>query len=56
MEDALGNGLGDNLSEFLCDNPRERDHTTQSEIALMRHLMEEQREILNSAIQQNTQQ
>jgi hypothetical protein len=55
MEDALNDGLGDNLSDVLCDNPSEPEPTTQSEIASMQMTMEEQREMLNNAIQQNTQ-
>jgi hypothetical protein len=47
MEDTLSDGLGDNLSE--------PEPTMQSEIASMRKMMEEQREMLNNAIQQNTQ-
>jgi hypothetical protein len=55
MEDALSDGLGDNLSDVLGDNPSEPEPTTQSEIASMRKMMEEQRELLNNVIQQNTQ-
>ena len=55
MEDDLTDGLGDNLSDILGDNPSEPKPTTQSEIASMRKMMEEQREMLNNAIQQNTQ-
>ena len=55
MEDALSNGLGDNLSDVLGDNPSEPEPTTQSEIASMQKMMEEQRELLNNAIKQNTQ-
>jgi hypothetical protein len=55
MDDALSNGLGDNLSDVLCDNPREPEPTTPSEIASMRMMMDEQRDMLNNAIQQNTQ-
>jgi len=47
MEDTLSDGLGDNLSK--------PEPTMQSEIASMRKMMEEQREMLNNAIQQNTQ-
>jgi small-conductance mechanosensitive channel len=56
MEDTLSNGLGDNLRDVLGDNPGEPEPTTESEIASMRKMMEEQREMLNNAIQQNTQQ
>jgi hypothetical protein len=55
MEQVLSDGLGDNLSDFLGDNAREPEPTTQYEIASMRKMMEEQREMLNNAIQQNTQ-
>jgi hypothetical protein len=55
MEDAMSDGLGDNLSDILGDNPGEPEPTTQSEIASMRTMMEDQREMLNNAIQQNTQ-
>jgi len=55
MEDALSDGLGDNLSDVLGNNPSEPEPTTQSEIASMRKMMDEQREMLNNAIQQNTQ-
>jgi len=54
MEDALSDGLRDKLSEVLGDNPSEPEHTTQFEIASMGRMMEEQREMLNNAIQQNT--
>ena len=50
MEDALSDGLGDNLSDVLGDNPSEPEPTMQSEIASMRKMMEEQREMLNNAI------
>jgi len=55
IEDALSNGLGDNLRNVLADNPSEPELTTQSEIVSMRKMMEEQREMLNNAIQQKTQ-
>jgi len=55
MEDALSDVLGDNLSDVLGDNPSEPEPTTRSEIASTRKMVEEQREILNNAIQQNTQ-
>jgi hypothetical protein len=55
MEDALSDGLGDNLSDILGNNPSEPEPTTQSEVASMRKTMEEQREMLNDAIEQNTQ-
>jgi len=54
MEAALSDGLGDNLSDVLGDNPSQPEPTTQSEIASMRKMMEEQQEMLNNAIQQNT--
>ena len=54
-EDALSDGLGDNLSDVLGNNPSEPEHTTQSEIASMRKMMKEQRETLNNAIEQSTQ-
>jgi len=47
MEDALSDGLGDILSE--------PEPTTLPEIASMRKMIEEQREMLTNAIQQNTQ-
>jgi len=56
MEDDLSDGLGDKLSDVLDDNPSEPEPTTQSEIASMRMMMEEQPEMLNNAIQQNSQQ
>jgi hypothetical protein len=55
MEDAMSDGLGDNLSDILVDNPSEPEPTTQSEITSMRTMIEEQREMLNNAIQQKTQ-
>jgi hypothetical protein len=56
MEDALRDSLGDNVSEVLRDNRRnEPEPTTQSEIASMRNIMEEQREMLTNVIEQNTQ-
>jgi hypothetical protein len=55
MEDALSDGLGENLSDVLGDNPCKPEPTTQSEMASMPKMMEEQREMLNNAIQQNTQ-
>jgi hypothetical protein len=45
-EDALSDVLGDNLSA--------PEPTAQSEIASMRKMMEEQPEMLNTSIQQNT--
>jgi len=47
MDDALSDSLGDNLSE--------PEPPTQFEIPSMRKMMEEQREMLNNDIQQNTQ-
>jgi hypothetical protein len=55
MEDALSNGLGDNLSDVLGEDPSKPEPTTQSEIVSMPKMMEEQRAMLNNAIQQNTQ-
>jgi len=55
MEDALSDGPGDNLSDVLGDIPSEPEPTMQSKIASMRKMMEEQREMLNHAFQQNTQ-
>ena len=55
MEQDLSDGQGDDLSAILGDNPSEPEPTMQSEIASMRKMMEEQREMLNNAIQQNTQ-
>jgi len=55
MEDTLSEGLGDNLSDVLRDNPSDPEPTTQSEIASMEKMMQEQREMLNNAIRQNTQ-
>jgi len=54
MEDDMSDSLGDNLSDSLGDNPSDLEPTTQSEIASMRNMMEEQPEMLNHAIQQNT--
>jgi len=54
MEDALSDSLGDNLSDVLGDNNSEPELTTQSMIGSMRKMMEAQREMLNNAIQQNT--
>jgi hypothetical protein len=53
MEDDLSNSLGDNLGDILCDDPSEPEPTTQSAIESMRKIMDEQREMLNHAIQQN---
>jgi hypothetical protein len=39
VDDALSDGLGDNLSNVLGDNPREPKHTIQSEIASMQKIM-----------------
>jgi hypothetical protein len=55
MEHALSDSLGDNLSNVPDDNSLELEPTTQSEIASMRKMMEEHLEMLNNAIQQNTQ-
>jgi hypothetical protein len=55
MEDALRDSLGDILSNVRGDNPSEPEPSTQPDIASMRNIMEEQREMLNNAIQQNTQ-
>jgi hypothetical protein len=55
MEDDLSDGLGDNLSNVLGDNPSNPEPSTQPDIASMRKIMEEQRDMLNNAIQQNTQ-
>jgi len=55
MEDELSDALGDNLSDVLPDNPSEPEVTMQSEIAFMRKMMEEPRDMLNNGIQQNTQ-
>jgi small-conductance mechanosensitive channel len=55
MEDALSDGLADNLRDVLGDNPCEPEPTIQSEIASIRKMLEEQREMFNNAIQQNTQ-
>ena len=55
MEDALSNCLGGSLIDVLGDNPTEPELTTQSEIASMRKMMQEQQEMLNNVIQQNTQ-
>jgi hypothetical protein len=54
-EDVLTDSLGDNLCDVLGDNSSEPEPTTQSEIASMRKMMEELREMLNNAIQQNIQ-
>jgi hypothetical protein len=42
MDDALRDNLGNNLSDILADNPSKPEPTTQSEIASMRKMMEEQ--------------
>jgi hypothetical protein len=56
MEDALNDSLGDNLSKVLSDKARnEPEPTKESEITSMRKMMQEQRDMLNNAIQQNTQ-
>jgi len=55
MEDDLSDCLGDNLSDFLGDNPSKPEPTTQYEIASMQKMVEEQQEMLNNALQQNTQ-
>jgi hypothetical protein len=55
MEHTLSDGLGYNLNDVLRDNRSEPEPPTQSEITLMRKMIEEQQEMLNNAIQQNTQ-
>jgi len=55
MEDDLSDGLGNNLSDVLGDNPSKPEPTTQSKNTSMRQMIEEQREMLNIAIQQHTQ-
>jgi len=55
MEDYLRDSLGDYLSDILGDNQSEPEPTTQSELASMRKMIEEQRDMLNNAFQQNTQ-
>jgi uncharacterized protein YyaL (SSP411 family) len=47
--------MEDSLSEGQCDNLGESEPTTQSEMASMLKMPDEQREMLNNAIQQNTQ-
>jgi hypothetical protein len=42
MEDVLSNGLRNNLSNILDDNPSMSELTTQAQIASMRMMMEEQ--------------
>jgi len=54
MEDTLSDGLGDNFSDVLANNPSKSEPTTHSAISSMRKMMDNQREMLNNAIQQNT--
>jgi len=56
MEDDMSNCLGDNLCDILGSNASEPKPAMQSEIASMGKMLEEQREMLNNVIQQNTQQ
>jgi len=55
MEDDLSHGQGNKLSDNLGGNRSELEPTIQCEISSMRGMMEKQREMLNNAIQQNTQ-
>jgi len=55
MEHDLRDHLADNLSGVLGDNPIEPEPPMQWEITSMPTMLEEQREILNHAIQHNTQ-
>jgi len=55
MEDDLRDGLGKNLSNDLGGNQSEPELTTQSEIASLRKVMEEQPDMLTNAIQRSTQ-
>jgi len=54
MDGALSEGLGENKTDVLGANASEPEPTIESEIASMGKIMEEQCEILNNAIQQNT--
>jgi len=47
--------LADDLSDGLSDKPSEPEPAMQSEMASMRKMMEDQQEMPNNAIQQNTQ-
>jgi hypothetical protein len=55
IEDDPSYRLGDNICDILSDNLSQPKPTTQSEIASMRKVMEEQWETLNNTNQQNTQ-
>jgi len=56
MESCQNYGLGNNVSNVWDDNPSEPERMMQSKITSMWKMMEEQFEILNNAIQQNSQQ
>lgn len=55
IADYLTAGVGHDRCDILGDNPCEPEPATQSELTLMRTIMEEQREMLTNAHQQNTQ-
>jgi hypothetical protein len=55
MDDDFSDAVGDTLSSVLGDYPTEHEPTMQSGITPMRNMTEEQREMLNNAIQPNTQ-
>jgi len=55
MAGDLCDGFGDNVNYDLGDNPSEPEPSTQCEIACTRKMTEEQREMVNNSIQQNTQ-
>jgi len=51
MEDDLSNNPCHNRSDILGDNPSEPEPTTQSNIASMQMMMEEEWEMRNNTIQ-----
>jgi len=54
MHENLSEGPGDNLGDVLDANPSKPEPDTESEIVSMRKMMEEQRKMLNNAVQLNT--
>jgi len=55
MNNDLSAYLGDNLSDVQGDNQRKPKPTMQSDIASMRKMMEDQREVLQNSKLQHTQ-
>jgi hypothetical protein len=54
IEHVLTDGVGYNLNDVLGDNHGEAEPTTHSDITSMGKMMDEQQEMFNNAIQQNT--